>query len=175
MSGVLPPLLLALAVIIAVPAVAVVAFRMARRRAGASEVAFFVSSVLLFHPYLWVKDSELATLAMLMGHFVQYLTIVWLVHHRKYLISRGSFRQRALAYVSGRTILTLGVFVSTGVAILALERGSRLLGISSIYLLAWNMLVLMHFYLDGLIWSFRYREIRESIGSYLILPGHRRS
>jgi hypothetical protein len=177
LSGVsdrLPAILLAVAIVVAVPSVLVVIARMVRRRSTAPEILFFVTSVLLFHPYLWVADSELATLAMLMGHFVQYLTIVWLVHRRKHAAPRGSIRQRALAVVSTHPAMVLGVFATVGGGMLALDRGAQLIGASSLYLLGWNVLVLMHFYLDGVIWSFRHREIRESIGAYLVLPGHRR-
>jgi hypothetical protein len=174
-SGRLPGLLFAVAVLIAVPTVLMVINRMIRRRAARPEALFFVTSLLLFHPYLWVEDSERATLAMLMGHFVQYLTIVWLVHRRKHTGAHGSIRQRGLGYISGRTTATLGTFAMVGLAIVVLDRVSQRLGVGSVYLLGWNVLVLMHFYLDGVIWSFRHREIRESIGAYLVLPAHRRS
>ena len=172
-----PLLLLAVASIVAVPTVVLVLVTMARRRASASEMLFFTSSVLLFHPYLWVEDSNLATLAMLMGHFVQYLSIVWLVHRRKHSSDAGdgSRTQRALGYISSHVTVTVGAIIAVGGAILALESGARMLGLSSMYLLMWNVLVLMHFYLDGVIWSFRHREIRQSIGSYLVIPTHRRS
>jgi len=46
------------------------------------ERAFLASSLVLFVPYLWINDSNLATFAMLMGHFIQYLSIVWLMNRR---------------------------------------------------------------------------------------------
>jgi len=179
LSAIMPGLarvLLAAAIIVAVPAIAVTLVTMTRRHANTSELLFFVSSVLLFHPYLWVEDSNLATLAMLMGHFVQYLTIVWLVHRRRHPRRErdGSRAERALGYVSRHTGITIGALGTVGVVILAMDAGARLLGLSSMYQLMWNVLVLMHFYLDGVIWSFKHREIRESIGASLVLPSHRR-
>src|SRR2546421_3430239 len=38
--------------------------------------------------------------SMLMGHFVQYLALVWLLNRRKYASSRGSAREQALGFVS---------------------------------------------------------------------------
>src|SRR6188474_2611500 len=62
-----------------------------------AELAFLVTSLLLFHPYLWVRDSNLATLGMLLGHFIQYLGIVWLLNSRKFADGTGSLGQRALS------------------------------------------------------------------------------
>src|SRR5215469_11311785 len=81
-----------------------------RRRAKpirAPELTFLVSSLLLFHPYLWVNDLNLATFGMLMGHFLQYLGIVWLLNRRKYSSAEGSGRQRLLSSISTRTPLLL--------------------------------------------------------------------
>src|SRR5260370_27542006 len=47
-----------------------------------------------------VRDSDLATFGMLMGHFVQYLGIVWLLNRRKYFAAEGSGRQRLLSSIS---------------------------------------------------------------------------
>lgn len=174
-SPILPTLLFPAALVVAIAAGAALAYKIARRprRIAAPEAAFLATCLLLFHPYLWVIDSELATLGMLMGHFVQYLGIVWLVHRRKYGRTSGSPGQRFLGYVSGRTPVLVGTLAATGVIFVIFDQGSRALGIPWLYQVAWNVLVIMHFYLDGLIWAFRRPFIRESIGSYLILPDHR--
>ena len=36
-----------------------------------------------------------------------------------------------------------------------------------------NLVVLMHFYLDGLVWAFKHPHTRATIGPYLLLPDHR--
>src|SRR5260370_32458750 len=77
---------------------------------SAPELTFLISSLLLFHPYLWVADLSLATLGMLMGHFLQYLGIVWLLNRRKYPIGEGSRPLRFLSAISRSTptqLLTL--------------------------------------------------------------------
>ncbi len=171
----IPPLLFPVALIVAVASVTNLIVKIARRprRIAVPEAAFLATSLLLFHPYLWVVDSELATLGMLMGHFVQYLGVVWLLHHRKYGHPSGSPAQRMLGYVSGRVPVLIGTLAATGLIFLIFDQGSRALGIPWLYQIAWNVLVIMHFYLDGLIWAFRRPFIRESVGSYLILPDHR--
>jgi len=137
------------------------------------EAAFLASGLLMFHPYLWVADANLATFAMLLGHFLQYLTVVWLVHRRKYVVGGGSPAQQALAFVSRRTSALVAAIVATGLLFLTLDRGTRALGIPWAYQLVWNVIVIVHFYLDGVIWTFRRPRVRETIGAYLILPGHR--
>lgn len=171
----LPPLVFPVTLVVAIASVLNLFYKISRRqrRIAVPEAAFLGTSLLLFHPYLWVADSELATLGMLMGHFVQYLGIVWLLHHRKYGHPSGSPSQRMLGYVSGRMPVLIGTLAATGVIFLIFDQGSRALGIPWLYQMAWNVLVIMHFYLDGLIWAFRRPFIRESVGSYLILPDHR--
>jgi hypothetical protein len=174
----LPGLVWTAALVVAVCSLATLGYRIVRRRQRMAlpEGAFLATSLLLFHPYLWVDDSELATLGMLMGHFVQYLAIVWLLHRRKYgAASRsGSLAQQLLGYVSGRTAVLLGTLAGAGILLFIADLGSRALGIPWVYQVSWNVLVIMHFYLDGLIWTFRRPFVRASIGKYLILDDRRR-
>jgi hypothetical protein len=148
----------------------------------APELTFLVSSLLLFHPYLWVRESNLATYGLLMGHFLQYLGIVWLLNRRKYSSAEGSGRQRLLSSISTRTPLLLLALVSAG-SIFYLARGaSAWLGIITqaptvegspvSYVILWNSLSLIHFYLDGLIWAFKDPFVRQSIGPFLTPASH---
>jgi hypothetical protein len=146
-----------------------------RRRAKpirAPEVIFLVSSLLLFHPYLWVRDLNLATFGMLMGHFLQYLGIVWLLNRRKYSTVEGSGRQRLLSSISMKTPLLLLALVSVGVVFYLAQKSSDWLGVPISYVIVWNSLALVHFYLDGLIWAFKDPFVRKSIGPYLTPESH---
>jgi hypothetical protein len=60
--------------------------RMGARQAapGAGEWAFLACAVALFAPYLLVSDPVVANMAMLTGHYVQYLALVWLLNRRRY-------------------------------------------------------------------------------------------
>lgn len=137
------------------------------KRMRAPELTFLISSLLLFHPYLWVRDLNLATFGMLMGHFLQYLGIVWLLNRRKYSTMEGSRHQRLLSSISTKTPLLLLALVSVGLVFYLAQKSSDWLGVPVSYVILWNSLALIHFYLDGLIWAFRNPFVRRSIGPYL--------
>jgi hypothetical protein len=146
-----------------------------RRRAQpirVPELTFLVSSLLLFHPYLWVRDLDLATFGMLMGHFLQYLGIVWLLNRRKYSAAEGSAHQRLLSSISTRTPLLLLTLVSVGSVFYLAQKSSGWLGVPISYIILWNSLALVHFYLDGLIWAFKDPFVRKSIGPFLTPESH---
>ena len=127
-----------------------------------AELAFLVTSLLLFHPYLWVRDSNLATLGMLLGHFIQYLGIVWLLNSRKFADGTGSLGQRALSRL----------WRDPWVLVPALITGGALFMVLQINLMAVTIaLVLLHFYLDGLFWAFKQPEVRRALAPYLV-GGH---
>lgn len=136
------------------------------------ELTFLVSSLLLFHPYLWVRELNLATFGMLTGHFLQYLGIVWLLNRRKYSTAEGSGHQRMLSSISTRTPLLLIALVSVGLVFYVAKVSSAWLGIPVSYVILWNSLALVHFYLDGLIWTFKDPFVRKSIGPFLTPESH---
>lgn len=142
------------------------------KRMRASELSFLLSSLLLFHPYLWVQDSNLATFGMLMGHFLQYLGIVWLLNRRKYSTVEGSVHQRLLSSMSTKTPLLLFALVSVGLIFYVAQKSSVWLGVPVSYIILWNSLALIHFYVDGLVWAFKDPFVRTSIGPYLTPESH---
>jgi len=123
---------------------------------GAAELAFLATSLTLFHPYLWVRDANLATLGMLMGHFIQYLGIVWLVNRRRF--ARADAQPRIAAAVWRDWRLVFGIFALCGMLFLLLQLNVMAVTVA---------LVLVHFYLDGVFWAFRRPEVRKSLGPYL--------
>jgi hypothetical protein len=153
------------------------AIQLARRPGpvGLSERAFLISSLLLFHPYLWLQDSVLATIATLMGHFIQYLGIIWLLNRRKFTERQtsGSRAQQWLVKLSSNPRLLMLSLLVLGAFFLAIDRGSRLVGMYLSYIIVWNSLVLIHFYVDGLVWAFRNSFVRQTVGPYLVLESHR--
>jgi hypothetical protein len=140
---------------------------------GAGEKVFLISSLLLFHPYLWMSDSAKATIAVLIGHFIQYLGIVWLLNVRKYRASAGSMAQRFLANVSQNRIRLVAVLFGIGAVLLVADRASRAFGVYLSYMILLNSLVLIHFYVDGLVWAFKKPFVRQTVGPYLALESHR--
>lgn len=151
------------------------AYRLFRRQGPirTPERLFLVSSLLLFHPYLWMKDYLAATIAMLIGHFIQYLGIVWLLNRRKYgQLTSGSTVQEWLTKISSRPRLLIVSLLVLGGLFLLIDRGSRVVGMYMGYIIVWNSLVLIHFYLDGLVWAFRDSFVRKTVGPYLLLESH---
>lgn len=142
------------------------------KRVSGAEVGFLVSALLLFHPYLWVRDVSLATFGMLMGHFLQYLGMVWLLNRRKYAEAQGSDHQRILSAVSKSGPLLVVSLASVGLAFYLAQRGSAWLGVPLTYVILWNSLTLVHFYLDGLVWAFKDPFVRKSVGPYLTPESH---
>ena len=140
---------------------------------SASEAACLATGLLLFTPYLWLADSQFATLAMLVGHFIQYLAIVWLLNRRKYRPPGGSRGQRWLARMSESGGVVVFFMAITGLAFYAFDKGSRMLDLYVVFMVAFNTLALTHFYLDGLIWAFKNPFIRQTVGPFLTLPEHR--
>ena len=173
----LPWILPAVLLSIAAPALGVLAYRLMRRerRMALPEAAFLLTSLLLFHPYLWVEDAGLATMAMLIGHFFQYLAVVWLLNHRKYRSLEGSTAQRLLARASSSPGSVVATIVVIGLVIFSAERLTAVLGAPMAYIIAWNALSLVHFYVDGLVWAFRNPFVRQSVGPYLMPASHIRA
>ena len=166
----LPWALPAVALPVALGSLVVLAWRIAHRarRISLAEGAFLATSLLLFHPYLWVRDSAQATFATLMGHFIQYLAIVWLLNRRKYAGAQGSAHQRLLAWISARPVMVFAMMAAVGTSFYAADRLTAALGIGIAYLIVWNAMTLVHFYIDGLVWAFRTPHVRESVGPYLM-------
>lgn len=163
-SPYLPDVLSYGALVIAVVSLARLGISMIQRhRQGptfsVAELAFLATSLLLFHPYLWVRDPNLATLGMLQGHFIQYLGIVWLLNSRKLADGTGSLGQRALSRL----------WRDPWVLIPALIAGGALFMVLQINLMAVTIaLVLLHFYLDSVFWAFKQPEVRRALAPYLV-------
>jgi hypothetical protein len=147
------------------------AFRQ-RARAGqgvhAPEAFFLLTSLALFHPFLWMRSSNAATAVMLLPHYVQYLGIVWLLNRRRFREADGSARQRVLSRVSESTPLLLALILSIGVATIGASVFLRHSGHETIFESFYLLVALEHFYLDGLFWAFRDPAVRRSFGPYLI-------
>ena len=132
------------------------------------ELAFLAMSLLLFTPYLWVNDWNRAGFGILIGHFVQYLALVWLLHRRRFRSVEGSPAQRALARLSGDTRLLVAAIVGVGALFLVLPRASQMLPWKDAYAWFSGVIIFLHFYCDGLFWAFKRPEVRKSIAPYLL-------
>jgi hypothetical protein len=163
------PILDQVCLAIAATSCILLAWRISRRtlRIRPPELAFLLTSLGLGLPYLWVDDLMLATLAMLMGHFIQYLALVWLLHARKYGSGNGSGRERLLGLI-GRHPALLGAFLlACGGVFWIGARTITSVGGKNAYLCLLLSSNVIHFYLDGLIWAFRRPDVRNSLAPYL--------
>jgi hypothetical protein len=140
----------------------------AGRPAGLPELAMLGMSLLLFHPYLWIPDSESATFAMLLPHYVQYLALVWLLHRRKFREPGGSRAQSALRLVSTRSTLLVAVLGLGAIAFLGSKVVLARVGHVEVFEAAYLLLAFVHFYLDGLFWAFKDPHVRSTIGPALL-------
>jgi hypothetical protein len=154
---------------VAVVSCTVLSWQIARRatRVSLPEFGFLLTSIGLGVPYLLVDNLMLATLAMLMGHFIQYLALVWLLHRRKYAAAQGSSRQRLLGLISRRPLLLSAFLVVSGALFWLGDRTSASAEAKNLYACLLISANFIHFYLDGLIWAFRRHTVRDSISPYL--------
>jgi hypothetical protein len=147
----------------------VLAWRIAQRacRIRLPELGFLLTSLGLGLPYLWVDDLMLATLAMLMGHFIQYLALVWLLHGRKYGAANGSAREKALGLIARHPALLGMLLLACGSVFWIGSRTITSAAGKNAYVCLLLSSNVIHFYLDGLIWAFRRPDVRKSLAPYL--------
>jgi len=138
-------------------------------RLGLPETIFLAASLAFFYPYIFMTKSEVATYAMLLPHYVQYMALVWLLHRRKF----GGADHGAhvvLRRMSSRLVYLVPVLVAVGGLFYLINDYTMATGnhywFESLYLL----IALEHFYLDGLIWSFRRPHVRQTILPFLTRP-----
>jgi hypothetical protein len=134
---------------------------------GLPESLFLASSLGFFWPYLFIRDSETATFAMLLPHYVQYLSLVWLLHRRKFGdVSDGA--PVPLMRLSANLTYLIPVLFSVGFFFYLMQQyvgaTPARWWLQTIYLL----IAFLHFYYDGLIWSFRRPHVRQTILPFLI-------
>jgi len=143
-------------------------------------LGFGLTSIGMYTPYLLIDQYQVAFMAGILPHYVQYHGIFWLVGQNKYA---GNAEYEGT--VLGRLARDLRVWVLVVVAAAAVmaifrapyflaEKNPALairwswqinLAVGFFYGLGW-----MHFYLDGLLFRFRYPEVRAAILRYLRDP-----
>jgi hypothetical protein len=134
---------------------------------GIPEGLFIASGLVFFYPYLVMRDSQYATLIMLLPHYVQYLALVWLLHRRKFADPSAGI-PAPLRYLSTRRFALFPALVLVGYGFAALQGYSMRHGYTDVFFTLYLLIALEHFYLDGLIWSFRRSHVRQTILPYLL-------
>lgn len=156
-------------------ALAVLLVRMKRRQTpvARSELVFLGASLVLFAPYVILDTRSTATSAMLSGHYLQYMGLLWLLHHRKHQTVEGSAVQRALTEIARRPYRIVIFLLAIVAATSLVDRTVHHFNAMGFHNWILNVVVLLHFYLDGVFWAFKRPFVRESLGPYLLLPDHR--
>jgi hypothetical protein len=134
---------------------------------GLAEGLFLIAGLGFFYPYLFIKDSTIATLAMLLPHYVQYLALVWLLHRRKF----GTANEGApvfLRQISSRLIILIPALMAVGFPIYWIWGAMISAGQEWWFGVIYVLIAFEHYYLDGLIWSFRRKHVRESMLPFLL-------
>jgi hypothetical protein len=143
-------------------------------------LGFGLTSIGMYAPYLAIDQYQVAFMAGILPHYVQYHGIYWLVGRNKYAgnpeysgtvlgnLARD-FRIWGVLLVLAATVMALFrvpyFIVEHSPSVLPLYRTQILLCLGFFYGIGW-----MHFYLDGLLFKFRYPEVRAAILRYLVDP-----
>jgi hypothetical protein len=104
---------------------------------------------------------------MLLPHYVQYIALVWLLHRRKF----GGAVDGApmvLRQLSSHLWLLIPALFVIGFSFYLLRDVSIGQGYGSVFAAIYLLVALEHFYLDGLIWSFRRPHVRQTILPFLL-------
>ncbi len=142
-----------------------------RTRAGEApelpETLFLLSSIAFFYPFLLTRSSDTATVAMLLPHYVQYMALVWLVHRRKFggAPTGAAFLLRKL---SSSLVYLIPALAVTGLSFFVIHEVFVRAGHQSVALTIFILIAFEHFYLDGLIWSFKQAHVRRTIAPALL-------
>jgi hypothetical protein len=140
---------------------------------GIPEGLFLLSSLAFFWPYLFIKSSLIATLVMLLPHYVQYLALVWLLHRRKFGAAREATGEPApvpiaLRLMSGNLIYLVPVLFVVGWSVHLIREHLMSTGRQSHFEVFYLLIAFLHYYVDGLVWSFRRPHVRQTILPFLL-------
>jgi hypothetical protein len=150
------------------------------RRVAWQRLGFGLTSIGMYTPYLIIDQYQVAFMAGILPHYMQYHGIFWLVGQNKY--AGNPQYEGTLIGRLARDVRVWVLLVVVAAAVMAIFRapyfiaekdpilGARYawqinLAVGFFYGLGW-----MHFYLDGLLFRFRYPEVRAAILRYLRDP-----
>ena len=134
---------------------------------GLPESLFLLAGLGFFYPYLYIRDSNIATLAMLLPHYVQYLALVWLLHRRKFGSASGG-APVILRQISSKLVFLIPVLCIVGFPIYLIRDHMISVGQEWWFGTIYILIAFEHYYLDGLIWSFRRPHVRQTMLPFLL-------
>jgi hypothetical protein len=117
-----------------------------------------VASIVMFLPFLYVDDMQTALMANLVGHYTQYLGLVWIINRRKYTDdSLPRYQSTFLKAVSQ----------NFGILMLVLVGYAAVISACSALTPAFVGLIWIHFFVDRYLFKFRDPFVRQSLLPYL--------
>lgn len=150
------------------------------RRVAWQRLGFGLTSIGMYTPYLLIDQYQVAFMAGILPHYMQYHGIFWLVGQNKY--AGNSQYDGTLIGRLARDLRVWVLLVVVAAAVMAIFRAPYFLAekdpvLGAAYTWQINLAVgffyglgWMHFYLDGLLFRFRYPEVRAAILRYLRDP-----
>lgn len=117
-----------------------------------------LASVVMFVPFLYVDDMKTALMTNLIGHYAQYLGLVWIINRRKYTADTlPRYRSGFLSAVSQNSAFLLLVLVGYALVIAACT------AVTPVFI----GLIWIHFFVDRYLFRFRDPFVRQSLLPYL--------
>jgi len=116
------------------------------------------ASVVMFVPFLYVHDMRSALMTNLIGHYAQYLGLVWIINRRKYTADTlPRYRSGFLSAVSQNSAYLLLVLVGYALVI----------AVGTAVTPVFIGLIWIHFFVDRYLFRFRDPFVRQSLLPYL--------
>ena len=131
------------------------------------EAAFLGVSLMMFAPYALIHDVNVGTYVMLLPHYVQYLGIVWMMNRRR---AEASAQRDPLRRLSLSSVALTALLIGLGTAVAVVFAYVRRSGDLTLYTSLFNLVVLEHYYYDGVVWAFRNPHVRQTMGPWLARP-----
>ncbi len=122
---------------------------------------FTIVSIVLFTPFLYVKDFQVAFMSNLLGHYTQYLVLTWSINRNKYgPKNKEQATVPILSYLSRSFPLYFMALIIYAAVVFLAGQISVLLPVVG---LTWA-----HFYVDGYLFKFKDPNMRKMILPYIV-------
>ncbi len=128
-----------------------------------------ITGLLIYLPILFFENLALATVIGVGMHWIQYIAIMWSITLRKEKFNLIKIKNKFIFKKISRKILFIFMY-SLIMTIFAVKGINGLSGQKAEYSIFYLIPIIFqfyHFYIDGFIWKFSEKHIRESVASYI--------
>ncbi|WP_209135128.1 hypothetical protein [Prochlorococcus marinus] len=131
----------------------------------------FITGISIYLPLLFIDNLALATALGVGMHWCQYIALIWSIKMRKINIVNNTVMKSPLKLentIKKNLLFVISYsFLMTALAYFGMPSQKFNNGNYSIFYLIPIIFQLYHFYIDGFIWQFSNKHIRNSVGSYI--------